>query len=105
MLPNVELSNPLCADEEAARKWLEASRWPNGPVCPYCGQIGEKVKALGGNYMGPGWYHCGDCRKKFTVRVGAVYDAAISCCTSGFWVSAWLRRARKALAPTRSIAL
>ncbi len=53
---------------------LKRVRWPNGPVCPYCGQIGEKVKALGGKSMGPGWYHCGDCRKKFTVSVGTVYE-------------------------------
>jgi len=24
--------------------------------------------------MGPGWYHCKACRKKFTVRVGTVYE-------------------------------
>jgi hypothetical protein len=23
---------------------------------------------------GPGWYHCRDCRKKFTVRVGTLYE-------------------------------
>jgi len=32
------------------------------------------VKALGGKSMGAGWYHCKDCRKKFTVRVGTVYE-------------------------------
>ena len=70
----VELTNPVYHDEEAARKHLEAIRWPNGPVCPFCGQLGPKVKALGGESMGEGWYHCGDCRKKFTVRVGTVYE-------------------------------
>jgi hypothetical protein len=24
--------------------------------------------------MGKGWFHCGDCRKKFTVRVGTLYE-------------------------------
>jgi transposase-like protein len=74
MVPIVELSDPVFHNEEAARKWLESARWPNGPVCPFCGQIGDKVKALGGKSMGPGWYHCADCRKKFTVRVGTVYE-------------------------------
>lgn len=71
---SLELSDPIFHDENAARTHLEAVRWPNGPVCPFCGQLGPKVKALGGASMGPGWYHCGDCRKKFTVRVGAVYE-------------------------------
>src|SRR5262245_10853060 len=29
---------------------------------------------LGGNSMGPGWYHCSECREKFTVRVGTVME-------------------------------
>jgi transposase-like protein len=24
--------------------------------------------------MGPGWYHCSECREKFTVRVGTLYE-------------------------------
>jgi transposase-like protein len=24
--------------------------------------------------MGPGWYHCSECRDKFTVRVGTLYE-------------------------------
>ena len=24
--------------------------------------------------MGAGWYHCGGCRKKFTVRVGSIFE-------------------------------
>ena len=24
--------------------------------------------------MGPGWYHCNDCRKKFTAAVGTIYE-------------------------------
>src|SRR5712692_5688386 len=34
----------------------------------------ETVKALGGKSMGPGWYHCSECREKFTVRVGTLYE-------------------------------
>jgi transposase-like protein len=32
------------------------------------------VKALGGKSMGPGWYFCSECRDKFTVRVGTLYE-------------------------------
>jgi transposase-like protein len=70
----LNLSDPIYHDEDAARAHLEAMRWPDGPVCPYCGSLGERVRALAGESMGKGWYYCGECNKKFTVRVGAVYE-------------------------------
>src|SRR5579864_231983 len=73
MFVPIELSHPAYCDEDAARSYIEAIRWPNGPYCPFCGSF-EPVKALGGKSMGPGWYHCGECRKKFTVRVGTVFE-------------------------------
>jgi transposase-like protein len=60
-------------DEEAARRHIESIRWPNGPCCPHCGIAGT-AKPLGGNAMGPGWYHCAACRRKFTVRVGTALE-------------------------------
>jgi transposase-like protein len=68
-----DLTNPAFTDETKAREFLEASRWPDGPVCPHCGQQ-ENVSELKGKSMGPGWYHCNDCREKFTVRVGTLYE-------------------------------
>jgi transposase-like protein len=68
-----DIANPAFTDEEAARKWLEASRWPDGPICPHC-KTGDHVKPFEGKSMGPGWYHCNECRKKFTVRVGTLYE-------------------------------
>ena len=68
-----DLTNPAFTDEDKAREFLEASRWPDGAVCPHCGQQ-ETVKRLGGKSMGPGWYFCSDCREKFTVRVGTLYE-------------------------------
>src|ERR1700720_803762 len=73
MFVPVELSHPAYTSEDTAREYIEGIRWPNGPYCPFCGSF-ESVKALGGQSMGPGWYHCGDCRKKFTVRVGTVFE-------------------------------
>lgn len=69
----VDLTHPIFSDEDKAREFLEAQRWPDGPWCPHCGQF-DAVKALGGKSMGSGWYHCKDCRKKFTVRVGTLYE-------------------------------
>src|SRR5579864_2050241 len=68
-----DLTNPAFTNEDKAREYLEKSRWPDGPICPFCGQF-ETVKALGGKSMGQGWYHCSDCREKFTVRVGTLYE-------------------------------
>lgn len=68
-----DLTNPAFTDEDKARELLEATRWPDGPVCPHCGQM-DTVKPLGGKSMGPGWYHCAECREKFTVRVGTLYE-------------------------------
>lgn len=68
-----DLTNPAFTDENKAREFLEASRWPDGPICPFCGQLGSAAK-LGGKSMGPGWYYCSDCQDKFTVRVGTVME-------------------------------
>lgn len=64
---------PIFHDEDAARAHLEAIRWPNGPSCPLCGCT-ERVSVLGGKSMGPGWFFCADCRGKFTVRTGTIYE-------------------------------
>src|SRR5271165_2303431 len=68
-----DLGNPAFTDEDEARKVIEASRWPNGVMCPHCG-LPDRVNVLGGKSMGPGWYHCAQCREKFTVRTGTLYE-------------------------------
>lgn len=68
-----DLTSPAFTNEDKARELLEASRWPDGPVCPLCGQI-ETVKPVNGPSMGPGWYYCSECKDKFTVRVGTLYE-------------------------------
>lgn len=68
-----DLTSPIYNDEDAARKHLESIRWADGVVCPYCGCL--RAAEIGGEKsLGDGWYHCPDCRKKFTVRVGTVYE-------------------------------
>ena len=37
-------------DEEAARVWFEAARWPNGPVCPKCGSTKHYATKKLGRY-------------------------------------------------------
>lgn len=68
-----DLSKPMFHNEDAARKYLERIRWPDGPYCPYCGQT-ETARPVRGKSMGKGWYYCSDCQRKFTVRVGTLYE-------------------------------
>lgn len=58
-------------DATAAREYLEATLWSNGPVCPHCGTINNAYAT-----KKPGLYRCGEkeCRKDFTVTVGTVFE-------------------------------
>ena len=61
-------------DENGARDYLEALRWPNGPVCPHC--QGTNAVKLAGKSTRPGLYKCKnkECRKQFTVTVGTIFE-------------------------------
>jgi transposase-like protein len=67
------LSHPVYHDEEEARLYLQAARWPQGVFCPFCGAL-DDIKPLGGESMGPGWFYCPACQDKFTVRVGSIFE-------------------------------
>jgi transposase-like protein len=64
---------PHFQDADKAREYLEALRWPNGPVCPHCGTKGAHY-ALNGASHRPGLWKCKDCRKQFSVTVGTVFE-------------------------------
>ncbi len=68
-----DFSNPIFHDEAKARKWLEARLWPDGPICPHCGVIGEATLMKGKSHR-PGLYQCNACREPFTVTVGTLYE-------------------------------
>lgn len=57
----------LFPDEEAARHYIEARRWPNGPRCPVCAsdRIGQHSAGL---------YRCNACEEPFSVRTGTVME-------------------------------
>lgn len=69
----VNFQDPIYQRETKAREHLEALRWPDGAYCPRCGQTDTVVK-LGGKAASLGQYNCRDCRKKFTVAVGTVFE-------------------------------
>src|SRR5580692_10699059 len=70
----LDLRNPIFHDEDAARAHLEATLWPNGPHCPRCGVMGDRITKLAGKSTRPGVYKCKDCRKPFSVTVGTVME-------------------------------
>lgn len=70
-----DLSSPIFHDEEAARRHFEALRWPQGPVCPFCGTVGNATE-MKGKTTRPGLYKCREkeCRKPFTAMMGTLYE-------------------------------
>jgi transposase-like protein len=69
----IDITNPIYNDEEAARKYFEAIRWPSGPFCPRCGTVGNS-HLMQGKSTRPGLYKCRDCDKPFTATVGTLYE-------------------------------
>ena len=65
------LTDPIFHDEDKAREHFEALRWPDGPICPHCGSVGNAYKTTK-----VGVYRCAarECRKDFTVRVGTLFE-------------------------------
>ena len=55
-------------NEEAAISHVEKLRWPEGVICPHC----ESVRTS--RIMSSQYHQCKDCRKKFTVRTGTIFE-------------------------------
>ena len=77
------LSNPIFHDEEAARKWLEARVWPNGPVCPHC-KAESRATLMKGKTTRAGLYQCNACREPFTVTLARFTSAPRFRCIHGW---------------------
>jgi len=65
---------PHFQDPLKAAEYLEGIRWPDGPVCPPCGEgekrhypLKSKTRRL---------YKCAACRKQFTVTVGTIFEGS-----------------------------
>jgi len=72
------LLKPHFQDADKAREYLEAKRWPDGPVCPHCGILDEATRLSreeGAKGHGrPGLLNCRACRKQFSVTVGTIFE-------------------------------
>ena len=84
-------------DEAAAREALEAVRWPNGPVCPHCGNSDpEKIAKVEGKKQShrAGLFYCSECAGQFTVTVGTVFERSKVPLTK-WWMAAHMLNAGK----------
>jgi transposase-like protein len=73
-----DLLAPQLTSADAAREYLEARRWPDGPVCPHCGIVGEATrlepKQGAETHARKGLLKCRACEKQFSVTVGTIFE-------------------------------
>src|SRR3954469_22621784 len=70
-----DLNDPIYSNKELAREALEKLLWPNGPVCPHCGNCDEsRITLLKGKSTRPGVRWCNECQKPFTVTIGTIFE-------------------------------
>ena len=61
-------------DPIEAATYLESIRWPNGPVCPHCGE--SEKRAAPAQVRDAEALKCAACRKQFTVTVGTIFEGS-----------------------------
>ena len=92
-----DLQNPIFNNETKAREHLEAVRWPDGPICPHCGNSDpDKIAKLAGVKQShrPGLHYCNECKGQFTVTVGTVFERS-KLPLSKWWLAMHLMAASK----------
>lgn len=91
------LTNPIFTDETKAREHLEQVRWPEGPICPHCGNSDQdRIAKVEGEKQShrPGLYYCNECKGQFTVTVGTVFERS-KLPLSKWWLAMHLMAASK----------
>jgi transposase-like protein len=64
-------------NERVAYAYVEARIWPNGPICPHCGNAdASRMKLMAGKSTRLGVRQCNECRKPFTVKVGTIFESS-----------------------------
>src|SRR3954467_1007447 len=58
----------------AAAEYLESIRWPDGPVCPHCGESERKPYRLQSETRR--LWKGAACRKQYTVTVGTIFESS-----------------------------
>jgi len=72
----MNLSQASKMTEDQAREYIEQILWPDGPVCPHCGNRG--AWKMRGKSVRAGLRKCSNkaCRKTFTVTMGTVMESS-----------------------------
>lgn len=61
-------------DDNSCREYLELIRWNGEPRCPQCGYTDSyRLKTKG---VFKGLYKCSNCRERFTVTVGTMFEGS-----------------------------
>jgi transposase-like protein len=72
---SVDPRDPMFHDEDKAREYFEAQRWPDGnPSCVHCGAT--NVHQLEGKSHRDGLIQCNDCLLTFTVTTKSVMESS-----------------------------
>lgn len=71
----VHLIDTLQTDNDC-REFLEKLRWNDEPICPHCGSVSENHYKLRSKGRFKGLYKCKDCRNRFTVMVGTMFEGS-----------------------------
>ncbi len=77
MAEEFSLIDPRFTDPVAAAEYLESLRWPDGVVCPKCGESErEPYRLKGKSLKNRRVWKCRACRKQFTVMVGTIFESS-----------------------------
>jgi transposase-like protein len=97
-----------CSDETAAVEFFEKQRWGATPCCVHCGSVNVYKmldRATGARNKRFLW-RCNDCKKQYTVRIGAVYEESrlpMTCWAYAFWRAATSKKGVAALELKRQL--
>jgi len=63
-------------DREAAVAHLESVRWPDGPICPYCGSRKASRNRDASRALTDSRWQCQDCARSYSVTVGTLFHGS-----------------------------
>ncbi len=71
------LNAPQFQTEGSAFAHVESKLWPDGPVCPHCGNADAKrIRKMQGKTTRLGLHKCYECKGQFTVRQGTIFESS-----------------------------